>query len=78
LSGINIVWTDADGTLYTSNSTLQPADSFFEVLSVEEGDVNENSLKTKKIRLRFKATLYAGVKTITVNNVNAVLAIAYR
>jgi PKD repeat protein len=78
LSGINIVWNDADGTVYTSNSTLQPADSFFEVLSIEEGDVNENSLKTKRIRLRFKTTLYAGVKTITVNNVNAVLAIAYR
>jgi len=78
LSGAIITWTDANGVTYSSNNPLQPSVSFLEVLSVENGETNEDGLKTKKIRLRFKAKLYSGNNLITIDNVDALIGMAYK
>ena len=77
LSSSIIKWYDAGGKEYTSNNSLQPADSYFEILSVEDFDRNENNLATKKIKVRFKCTLYNGTESITIDKGEAVVAVAY-
>lgn len=77
LSSSIIKWYDGNGKVYTSNNSLQPADSYFEIISIEDFDRNENNLKTKKIKVRFKCTVYSGTESLKIDNGEAVVAIAY-
>jgi len=77
-SKITITWIDSDGVVYTSNDVSQPNDSFFEILSVTENEKNENGESTKKINARFKCKLYNGSKSITVNDAEVVICVAYK
>lgn len=77
-SKITITWVDENGVLYTSNNVQQPDDSYFEVFSVSENEKNEKGQNTKKINARFKCKLYSGTKSITVNDAEVVLCVAYK
>ena len=77
-SKITINWRAADGLVYSSNNALQPIDSFFELLSSSEGEKNEKGEPTKKINAKFKCNLYNGSKSITVNDADVVLCVAYK
>ncbi|PBQ31834.1 hypothetical protein CNR22_08655 [Sphingobacteriaceae bacterium] len=77
-SKITIHWKAADGLVYSSNSALQPNDSFFEILSATEGEKNEKGEPTRKINAKFKCRLYNGTKSIVVNDAEVVVCVAYK
>jgi PKD repeat protein len=77
-SKIIISWTDANGVVYTSNSTKQPSTSNFSVLSVEDYDQNEQGQKTKKLRVKFNCTVFNGFKNVSIDNAEAVISVAYK
>jgi PKD repeat protein len=77
LSTVIIEWTDANGTVYTSNDLAQPSSSYFKINSVEDYDTNENGLKTKKLNLSISCVLYNGTNTINLTNAEAMIAVAY-
>lgn len=78
LSNITVTWTDATGTVYTSNNVLQPSASYFEIISVENYDNNEKGETTKKIKVRFKCNVYNGSAFKTLDNIDAVIAVSYQ
>lgn len=78
LSTVQIKWVDARGVVYTSDNTLQPASDYFEILSVEDYELNENNQKTKKLHIKFKTTVYNGTNAINISNGDAVMAVAYQ
>ena len=78
LSGINIVWTDASGTVYNSNNALQPSSSYFKIVSVDTYDNNEKSETTKKLTVQFNCRVYNGTNYKTINNANAVICVSYK
>jgi PKD repeat protein len=77
LSKVSIKWIDGNGLTYTSNSSLQPSSSYFEILSIEDYDNNENNQKTKKIKIKFKSTLYNGLNVLSIDNAETVICVAY-
>jgi PKD repeat protein len=76
-SKITITYTDASGVRYYSNKITQPADSFFEILSIGDYLLNENGRPTKKIYARFQCTLSNGSKSVTINEGYAIFAVSY-
>lgn len=78
LSKIIITWRDDTGTLFTSNSELQPASSNFEILSVSENEKNEKGQPTKKVTAKFNCKLYNGNKAISVDGAEVVVCFAYK
>jgi PKD repeat protein len=77
-SKITIYWTDATGKMYSSMNVDQPADSYFEILSLDDYNLNENKQRTKKIHVRFKCLVSDGKSSITVTDADAMFAVAYR
>lgn len=77
LSQVIITWTDAVGTVFTSNSSLQPDDSSFEILTVSDNEKNENNLPTKKVEAKFNCKLYNGTRFVTVSDARVVICVAY-
>jgi len=77
-SNIVINWTDENGDVYTSNNMLQPAGSYFKIISVEEYYPNERNEKTKKIKVNFSCEVYNGTRVKTLHNAEAVLCVSYR
>ncbi|WP_317898887.1 PKD domain-containing protein [Aurantibacillus circumpalustris] len=77
LSQVLISWTDDNGTVYTSNTPLQPSQSYFQIYSVSENERNENSQTTKKITAKFSCILYSGIKAIAINDAEVVISVAY-
>ncbi len=78
LSHIVVTWVDENGVVYTSNNTNQPLDGYFEIVSVSEGEKNENNQPTKKIMAKFKCKVYNGNKSISIDNAEVVLCVAYK
>jgi PKD repeat protein len=76
-SNITITWTDANGTVYSSDNMLQPETSYFKILSVENYDNNERNEKTKKIKVVFKCNVYNGTNVKTLDNAEAVVCVSY-
>lgn len=77
-SKIVIYWMDAAGKIYSSENVTQPADSYFQILSVDEYSLNEHQQRTKKIHARLKCILSNGISTVTLTEGDAVFAIAFR
>ncbi|MCB0520863.1 MAG: hypothetical protein H6577_21225 [Lewinellaceae bacterium] len=77
-SGVTIEYTDAEGRFYSSGLLVQPPSSYFEILKVEDYDLNEKGQKTKKLTVRFACDLWdtAGGK-IVFKEGEAVIAVAY-
>lgn len=79
LSNVVITWADTDGTVYTSNNPLQPSDAYFQIVSVGSGEqANENGQPIKKLALRFKCKVYNGNKSISIDNAEATICVAYK
>lgn len=78
LSKIVVNWVDASGELYTSKPFTQPYGSYFEIVSVEDYEPNENNEPTKKIKLKFNCNVYSGSKTIKIESAEAVLCVSYK
>ena len=78
LSNIIISWTDANGTVYTSKNPLQPASSYFTIVSVDNYQNNDSGQTTKKLHVKFKCTVYNGTNSILIDNADAVICVAYR
>ncbi len=76
-SGVNIQWTDANGDVYSSESGSQPATSQFNIVSVEDYELNEKGEKTKKIKVRFDCTVFKGGLSKRLQNAEANICIAY-
>jgi len=78
LSNIIIDWTDANGVVYSSKNPLQPSNSYFKILSVENFKNNDNNQLTKKIHVQFACTVYNGANTVIISNADAVICVAYK
>ncbi|HET6225639.1 MAG TPA: PKD domain-containing protein [Bacteroidia bacterium] len=77
LSKITITYKDANGFSYYSNNTTQPADSYFEILSIDNYLLNEKGERTKQIHARFKCKLSNGSQSVTITDGDAVFAVSY-
>lgn len=78
LSVVVIKWTDANGDVYTSDHVLQPTESYFRILSVEEYDLNEKGERTKRIKVKFSCKVYHGSNTKQIDNAEAVISVSYK
>lgn len=78
LSKIVISWTDVNGKKYTSNNDMQPATSFFEILSVENYENNELGQATKKLKVRFKCNVYSNSESLAIDNAEALISVGYK
>lgn len=78
LSHIVVTWIDADGKVYSSNNSLQPSDGYFEIVSISEGEKNESGQPTKKIEAKFKCRVYNGSQSLTINDAQVVMCVAYK
>lgn len=75
----SIIYTSPEGEIFSSEKLDQPANSFFEILNVEDFDYNENGDPTKKLTLRFRCQLWNAeeeMKTIE-SILEAVIGVAY-
>lgn len=77
LSEITIVWTDANGNIFTSRKVRQSASQFFKIISSSDYISNENGQKTRKISVEFDCLLSDGTRTIAFKNVKGTFAVAY-
>ncbi|HWY33916.1 MAG TPA: hypothetical protein VNX68_04675, partial [Nitrosopumilaceae archaeon] len=78
LSNVIVTWKDAGGLAYSSNNTLQPSDSYFQILSEENFQENENHQPTKKLHVKFRCRVYNGTNSVLIDNADAVIAVAYK
>ena len=78
LSNVTVEWTDASGTIFTSNNSLQPSTSYFKILSVDPHNPNELGQATQKVHAQLKCTLYNGASTILLDNGDVVFGVAYQ
>ncbi|MCE3227391.1 MAG: domain containing protein [Bacteroidetes bacterium] len=78
LSNITITWTDASGVVYSSSNYQQPASSYFQIVSVENFDKNENNELTKKIKVKFRCNVYNGTLVKLIDNAEATICVAYK
>jgi len=79
-NSVEISWRDAMGEEYSSREVLQPSDSFFEIISFEEFDMNAIGERTVKIEFEFSCTLYltGGTDPIQIQNAKGAIAVAIR
>jgi len=77
LSNITINYTDGNGNQYTSNNSLQPLTSSFQVMSVSNYQNNENNNKTKMLKVTFSCMLYNGNNSVPASG-TAIIAVAYQ
>jgi PKD repeat protein len=78
LSNITITWRDADGVLYSSVNYQQPSSSYFQILSSENFENNENNEPTKKVRIKFKCNVYNGNVVKVIDNAEATICVSYK
>jgi PKD repeat protein len=78
LSKVVVRYTDSNGTVYTSQSPLQPASSYFQIVSIEDYEANESGLPTKKLHVKFKCNVYNGSTAVPIDNGEAIICVAYK
>ncbi len=77
ISNIVVKWTDVSGTEWSSNSNLQPASSYFKIISASDYHTNELGQKTKKLLVRFKCQVYNGSNSMPMDG-DAIVVVAYK
>ena len=77
-SNVIINWTDENGEVYTSHSLLQSTKNNFKIISVEDYIANEKGEKTKKIKVNFTCEVYNGTRVKSLENVDAIICVAYK
>jgi hypothetical protein len=76
---VTILLTDANGDVYSTDGFIQPAESKFEILKRETYDSNNSKGEpTKRLTVKFNCVLKSGLKTKTLTNAEAVLAVSYK
>lgn len=78
LSNVIVNWTDQNGVSYTSDNVLQPISSYFKIIEVSSYKNNENNQMTKKIKIQFKCRVYGNGTYLTIDNAEAIIAVAYK
>lgn len=78
VSNVIVKWTDSNGTLYTSNDAAQPSTSYFKILSSSNYHENELGQKTKRLHVKFKCVVYSATSSMTIENADAVIVVAYK
>lgn len=77
-SRVTVLLTDPDGNTYSTKDLSQPANSNFQLLSVEDYHVNDNNQATKLLMIKFNCTLKLGAKLVKIENGLATLAVSYK
>lgn len=77
LQSISFILRDPNGMVYSSLDAPLLSGSFAEIISVENYQTNKNGQPTKKIKLRFSCRLKGDQGDVTIDNANAVIAVAY-
>ena len=77
LSNVTVNYTDADGLVWTSLDPMGHSNSHFKVAAVEDYDMNENGMPTKKVTIDFKCKVYNSGNTKIISQGSAVFAFAY-
>lgn len=74
-----VQYIDKSGQVFSSDFAKQSSDSFFNINSVEEYEINENRIPTKKLDVDFNCTLMNETRTVVkkLSNVKGVIAIGY-
>lgn len=72
-----VKWQEPGGLVYTSSAVIQDADGYFEVVSVEDYEPNENGASVKKIKVKVNCKVANAGQVIRVKDAEAVLAVAY-
>lgn len=78
LSNVVIKWVDANGVVYTSKNALQPGNSYFTIVTVQDYLNNINNERTKKLHVKFKCTVYNGSNSVQLDNADAFISVAYK
>jgi hypothetical protein len=74
-----VEWTDASGKVWSSNSSFkQPSNSLFQIISVTDYLNSSNGTATKKIHVQFSCTLYNGLSSIVMKNIDATFSVGYK
>lgn len=58
LGSVLIRWVDENNTVWESRRGAQPASSFFQILSSENYELNENGQKTRKMEVAFSCIMF--------------------
>jgi len=77
-SVVTVTWIDSNGAVYSTTGVVQPSDSYFQVLSVENYPNNERDEPTKKIHAKVKCKLSNSIQSITMDGVDVVFAVSYK
>ncbi|MCP3932838.1 MAG: hypothetical protein GY705_27520 [Bacteroidetes bacterium] len=78
LSTVQIIYTNQSGEVYTSDPQLQPANSFFEITTSEDYDLNERSEKTRKLSMDYNMQLFSNSSQESISfKGNGIMAVAY-
>ena len=77
-SSVTILLTTPDGTVFSSKNLVQPNESNFEIISVENYKNNEKNEATRGLGLKFNCVVKNGTSEITLRNGTAKVAVAYK
>lgn len=79
LGSVLIRWVDENDTVWESFRGAQPVSSYFEILSSENYELNENGQKTRKMEVAFSCLLFNANNHSESRPINgtAVIAVAY-
>ncbi len=78
LASVIVTWRDEAGVEYKSNTYPQDASSYFKIISVADGENNENGQRTKKLLIRFTCKVYNGSNSVNLSDAETVICVAYR
>lgn len=77
-SSVTVLITDPSGVTYSSKDLMQPANSRFEIVSVEDYQPNRLNESTRKVKVKFNCMVTDGTKLLTITNAEAVIAVSYK
>lgn len=77
LGQVNLTWKDNQGNVYRTGAGPQPPGSYFKILDIQDYPANEKGERVKKIRVQFSGRFYRGSQFITIEQMQAIIAIAY-
>ncbi|MBI3509577.1 MAG: PKD domain-containing protein [Bacteroidetes bacterium] len=77
-SNVTVEWTDASGTIYSSDNSAQSAFNYFKLVAADSYDNNQNGETTKKLHVYFNCKVYSATDSLQINNGEAVMAVSYQ
>jgi hypothetical protein len=76
-SKVTVEVHDPSGKIYSSRDFVQPAESSFEIVSIEDYKMSDGGLKTKRFKVLFNCVLRTGSDQINITKGEAILAAGY-